>query len=289
MYTYLNLETDIKYLSNLCIDTGSIGKSVLGRDIYYIHVGKYIGPQIIVTGGIHAREHISSYTVTKQAVYHLNNLSQFGDIDGGVYYIPMLNPDGNMLINKGLEGLSKSMALFVKAINNNSEDFSLFKANINGVDLNTNFDAKWGQGKHNKVTRGSENFIGDYPFCEPETRAIRDFTYKIVPEATVSYHCKGQEIYWQFGQKEKNKKRDEKIIKDLNKKLGYKIVTDDGSSVGGYKDWCIKEFKIPSYTIELCNDNLDHPINDYKVAKEDIKNNIDFPIQLLKKMVYKTY
>ena len=58
------------------------------------------------------------------------------------------------------------------AINNKP----LYKANANGVDLNVNFDAKWGSGESNLTTINDENYIGKHPFSESETKALRDFT-----------------------------------------------------------------------------------------------------------------
>ena len=59
-------------------------------------------------------------------------------------------------------------------INKNSEDFSLWKANARGVDINVNFDADWGEGRYNLTYPSSANYIGKDANSEEETRAIVD-------------------------------------------------------------------------------------------------------------------
>ena len=147
---------------------------------------------------------------------------------------------------------------------NASDDFSLFKANANGVDLNVNFDARWSTGSQNVKIASSQNYIGEKPFSEPESKAIRDFTLKIKPDYTISYHSKGQEIYYEFFQKD--------IVKDLafarqiSSITGYQI-RKTPNSAGGYKDWCIQELKIPALTIEVGDDKLLHPIGKKNLTK----------------------
>lgn len=281
MYTYYNLQGDIAYLKHFCVDTGSIGKSVLGRDIFFVHVGGYKAEQIIITGGIHAREHVSSLLVTKQIV-HILNSGAYADLkERGIYFIPMVNPDGNLICAYAHKSVPVRFRKRLKKING-GRDFRLFKANANGVDLNVNFDARWGEGKYNLLSMGSENYIGPFPFSEPETRALRDFTLSVSPIATLSYHAMGRELYWQFGQNEEDMKRDGKIANYINSHLGYRMVPDNGTSVGGYKDWCISALKIPSFTIELVSDKeYSHPLTDDKCIDEDFEKNKELPQNLL--------
>jgi len=288
MYTYQNLLCELDFLKRCDgARVGSVGKSHDGREIPYLFVGSISGPQLIITGGIHAREHIGSYLVVRQAAYCLAkneprtaNHAQ----KGGIYFIPMLNPDGNALIYKGLAGIrSIPLRRELRELLKNA-DRHLFKANARGVDLNVNFDAGWGTGKHNTRVPGAENYIGPNPFSEPESKALRDFTLKIRPAVTVSYHCKGRELYWEFGQEGRARARDLAIAEYLNERLSYKIIGGDGASAGGYKDWCVERLGIPSFTIELVSDEFPHPFTDYRLAKEDIERNLDLPQRLLKKV-----
>lgn len=229
-----------RFYKNYKYEKGVIGYTHEHRNIYYFCVRKTDAPKIIVQYSIHAREYITTYLALKQIQNCLRSQNK-----GTVYFIPCVNPDGvNIALNKN----------------------PLYKANGRGVDLNVNFDAKWGTGVFNKTVRGDANYIGEYPFSEKETAILKDFTFKVNPHGTISYHAKGEEIYYEFFQNEKDKKRDLKIAEAVAKETGYKIKSTIGS-VGGYKDWCIEKLKIPSFTIEVGNDNLTHPI-----GKEHLKD-----------------
>ena len=120
-----------------------------------------------------------------------------------------------------------------------------------GVDLNVNFNARWGEGAQNVRTAGSENYIGAKPFSEPETVALAEFTRKIKPVLTLSYHAKGREIYYEFGQSGERLRRDRAVAEYAVSLTGYRLIEGTRGSAGGYKDWCVQELKIPSLTIEL--------------------------------------
>ena len=115
------------------------------------------------------------------------------------------------------------------------------------------------------MVAGSENFIGSYSFSESETAALRDFTLRIRPFVTFSFHTKGGEIYWEYCGG--GDKRGAEIIAEAT---GYipKIIY---GSAGGYKDWCIEKCGIPAYTIECGDDGLTHPITDLRKLAECYK------------------
>ncbi len=215
-------------------EKGIIGKSFFGKPLHYFKVEKTAYPVVIVQCAIHAREHITAHLCLKLIDEYINT----GNI-GTIYFLPLINPDG------------VEIALLRKP---------LYKANGRGVDLNVNFDARWGGGEKNVRTINDENYIGEYPFSEPETIALRDFTLKILPNATLSYHCKGEEIYYEFHQSEEQRLRDLAVARAVQSATGYKIKSTP-NSCGGYKDWCIEKLKIPALTIEVGDDNLLHPLN----------------------------
>ncbi len=241
-----------------------LGKTILNKPIYCFFIGTHGNKEIISTYSIHAREWITCYL----ALDHIKN----GLVEGGVYIIPCVNPDGVEIATNGTKNLSKTRADFIKKISSNF-DLSLWKANANGVDLNVNFDAKWGEGRQNVFSPSPSNYVGLKPFCERESSLLRDFTLQLKPKSTISFHSKGEEIYYEFNQNSRDLKRDEEIAILLAKSNGYFLKKIKGS-VGGYKDWCIQKLKIPSFTIEIGNDRLSHPITlkNYKDIKE---KNID--------------
>ena len=215
-----------------------IGKSLLGHPILCYGVIKSPYPKAIIQASIHAREYITGYLTLKL----INDFYKHGK-QGSIYFIPIANPDGVKI------ALTKD---------------KLYKANARGVDLNVNFDARWSTGSQNVRKRASENYIGEKPFSEPESMALKEFSLFIKPDYTISYHSKGQEIYYEFFQKDISYDLD--FANKIAKVTGYQIKKTPNSA-GGYKDWCIQELKIPSLTIEVGDDKLKHPITKKHLRK----------------------
>ena len=222
-----------------------IGNSLYRLPIYCMSVKKTDYPRIIVQYAMHAREYITSLLCLKQ----IENFCLTGQ-RGTVYFLPLLNPDG---------------VAFCQNFN------GLYKANGRGVDLNVNFPARWGCGEKNCTTAGDSDYIGKFPLSEPESFALVDFTLKVKPHLTLSYHSKGEEIYWEFGQKGKRRIKDEFIAKKVAQTTGYEIKLTPNSA-GGYKDYCIDKLKIPALTIEVGDDKLIHPIGEQFLEQIYTKN-----------------
>ncbi len=239
-----------------------IGKSLFGRNIYAIKVGAG-APTGIAQYAIHGREYVTAKLAFAQYRYGLKR--------GSFWLIPLANPDGALLSQIGLSSAPKEKRTYLLRLHNGNEDFSLWKANGRGVDLNVNFAARWGKGVKNTQTVGAENYIGERAFSEIETRVLRDFTKKIRPDFTVSYHTKGEEIYWRFHQSMRTCPRDKRLAEVLSASTGYPLKETKGS-VGGYKDWCVQSLKIPSFTVETGSDSLSHPIQE-EGLKEIIEKN----------------
>ncbi len=281
MLGYQQLLKEVEQFAMHGIETGVVGNSELGNAIPYIFVGNKDGNCMIVQGAMHAREHITALLVLCQAK-HLVACGK--KLSGGIYFVPMVNPDGVMLCQEGLSIVKdKTLKNRLLTINGGSSDFSLWKANINGVDLNVNFDAHWGEGVQNVFYKSDANYVGKCPESEAESRALADFTRKLQPKVTLSYHCKGEIIYWKFFQGAFRTVRDRRYAEALAKYTGYTTVDGDGS-VGGYKDWCIQSLKIPSYTIEVGSDNYEHPYP-YSQMDDILQKNLDLPRLLLNTVV----
>lgn len=228
-----------------------IGKSLFGRQIYAIKLGEG-RPVGVAQYAIHGREYITARLAIAQ-YFH-------GDIRGSIWFIPLVNPDGALLSELGVSSLTHCQEKLLVALNSGL-DFSLWKANGRGVDLNVNFAAEWGKGAKNTNIFGGENCIGEKPFSEPESRALRDFTLLIQPNYTVSYHTKGEEIYWYFYQSMRTCPRDKRLAMVLSDATNYPLAYAKGS-VGGYKDWCIQTLKIPAFTVEAGAEHFAHPLGE---------------------------
>ena len=230
-------------LSERCKQLGQtefIGKTTAGYDIPFVDAGS----DTLIVGSTHAREHITTELI-------------FGIFDGTypIDVVPCLNIDGVILCREGLSALpiSAEKKEFLRKING-SNDFSLWKANANAVDINVNFDAEWGTGKSNVKYPSSANFIGTKPESESETKAICDLIRRKKYSQVISYHSKGEVIYWGFG---KNKYH-YSMAKKYADILGYPLTTSYGSA-GGLKDWFDMNSDGLGLTVEVGNDKFSHP------------------------------
>ncbi len=228
-----------------------VGQSSFGRNLYAVKVGEG-KPVGLAQYAIHGRE----YATAELAIAHYRR----GIYKGSLWILPLVNPDGCLLSQVGLESVpNEETKKKLLAWNRESDDFRLWKANGRGVDLNVNFPARWGRGANNTRTEGSENYIGKNPFSESETLALKRFTEKTKPDYTVSYHTKGEEIYWYFYQSLRTCPRDKGLALALSRSTGYPLAYAKNSA-GGYKDWCISKRKIPAFTIEAGEEKDAHPI-----------------------------
>lgn len=241
-------ETVAEFYKNYEGEKCSIGKSVLGRELFAFFVGDRSGKIGICQYAIHAREWITAYL----ALEHIRR-----GVKGGVWFIPLLNPDGALLATDGLDSVeSAERREFLAGLGN---EFSLWKANAEGVDLNVNFPARWGTGRSNVRKPALANYIGELPLSAPESRALAEFTLFCCPDYTISWHTKGEEIYWRFHQSIRRACRDKRLAKQLSRLTGYPL-SQAPFSAGGYKDWCVETLKIPAFTVEAGSDALSHPI-----------------------------
>ena len=149
IYAYDDLLNDLKTRKNYF----SIGQSVFSREIFAFVKGRASNasvatkargnPHSLIFGGIHARE-----CVTADVVMRLYD--NYDESLPAICFVPLVNPDGAMLVKYSLDGAEFSSREFLKRVNNNSTDFSKWKANGRAVDLNVNFDAACG------TARGSD-------------------------------------------------------------------------------------------------------------------------------------
>lgn len=279
--TYQELVQRIVDLQDEGLEIFNAGKSVLGKNILATHVGSFDGTQILIQGGIHAREYISTLLMIEQARYlHATEAVT----RGGIYFVFLTNPDGAEIVLDGIDNVPCDITKQYLVLANNGFDFSQYKANINLVDLNTNFDAGWGTGGQNVRCPSTEDFIGFYPNSEREVISLIDFTRQVRPSLTISYHSKGEVIYYGFpGESEQNIERDRLIGEQLSFTTGYPLIFTENSA-GGYKDWCILTLGIPAYTIEVGDVNLPHPITEENLP-EIFAQNKDVPLVALNEAI----
>ena len=247
------------------LETGSIGKSIMGKDLYYIKIGT--GPvEVFYNAEHHANEWITTPLLLKfaeqYAKAYANNEEIFGKSakelfeSKTLYMVASVNPDGLDVVNGGLPvGEYYNNVL---AISKNYPQIPFpdgWKANIEGVDLNLNYPANWNKAKQIKYNLGftspaPRDFVGTEPLSEPESLAMYDFTNKHQFALTLSYHTQGKVIYWKY--LDYMPKNSYTIGRALAEASGYTLsLTPAESSYAGYKDWFIQAYNKPGYTVEV--------------------------------------
>ena len=265
-YTYDIMEKDIEGLVERYpfIETGIAGKSVLGKNLYYIKLGRGVN-QVFYNGSHHALEWITSPLLMKFIENFSKAYADGTTIKGydirdiwnrsTIYIIPMVNPDG---VNLVIDGLQKENPYYSKLIewNKGNMNFSkVWQANSRGVDLNHNYDASWNLSKQAEAIYGitgpgPTRYSGLYPESEPESRAIANFTRSHNFRLVIAYHSQGEAIYWTYSN---IMPRDSRAIAELFARVsGYKLEIPTGIvSYAGYKDWFIDKYVRPGFTFEV--------------------------------------
>jgi len=225
-----------------------------------------IRPSILLTGGIHAREDFSVMLCMKMLDYYCYHYNEIISFDGfnvrkiidsvDIFFIPVANPDGLNIVQNGLKSSLNYAKL--KDMKIWGEDYTYWKANANGVDLNKNFDD--GNWDVRTCVPGtdvpcSDRFKGYLPNSEPETKALVNFCNKNNFSLMVTYHCSGNCTFWaDSGTHDIFEGLDEKIMNDLAKNYIYRKtkVSQDPQIYGcGFENWFRAKMKRPAFCIEL--------------------------------------
>ena len=246
-----------------CIGFGTLGASILGRDIPLLTLG-HGSRSILYVGAHHGMEWITStvllrfledFCIAEKAGHTLYRLvpSEFCKTHT-LYVIPMLNPDG---VEYQIHGVRKENPLYQRllAMNHTSEDFSHWQANARGVDLNHNYDAGFAEYKQyeieNDIVGGAPGkFSGEAPESEPEVAYICNFIrFCKGLRSVLTLHTQGEEIFYRSGGI--TPKGSATVAKKLSLLSGYHLSeATGGSAYGGLTDWCIQKQGLPCFTLE---------------------------------------
>ncbi|MCL2022918.1 MAG: M14 family metallocarboxypeptidase [Oscillospiraceae bacterium] len=183
------------------------------------------------------------------------------------------NADGDPCAPYPEPSITAARVVVVPCINPDGVEISIknpelkWSANARGVDLNHNFDAGWETLQKLEWAAGitapaPRRYGGPYPHSEPETQAIAALTQKLKPQRVFALHSQGEEIFWEYGGYEVPQARE--FAHAIAKASGYRLVKNGGlASHGGYKDWFIKTFRRPGFTIELGKGENPLPLADF--------------------------
>lgn len=267
------------------LESGSIGKSVMGKDIPYLKIGNG-KKQVFYNASFHANENITTPVLLKFAEEYANAYAQGGYLYGAyapqlfgdytLYLVPMVNPDGVDLVNGFLrEGEYYDRAVEIAAGYPNIPFPFGWKANIEGIDLNLQYPAGWENAREIKFAQGyttpaPRDYVGEAPLTAPESKAVYEFTRAHDFSLILAYHTQGEVIYWKY--LDYNPAGSYAIARYFGEVSGYEVEeTPSASGYAGYKDWFIMTYDRPGYTIEAGRGVSPLPMSQFDRIYEDNK------------------
>ena len=250
----------------------TIGKSCMGKSITALKIGNSKSYSLI-TAATHGSERITSLVLLMFIADLCRAITVGESIEGvnvrkgllgrGVIFVPCVNPDG---CDISLLGKSACGLRGVEYSNLCRGDFKKWNANARGVDINHNFDAGWEILRKKEISLGivgpgPTRYGGIRPHSEPETNALVDLCRNTNIRHVVSLHSQGEVIYWTYGSKIPEKSR--QMAEIMATTSGYSLdIPIDIATGGGFKDWFIKEFSRPGFTVEIGKGENPLPISD---------------------------
>lgn len=221
-HTYEEMTQELQAYANdypdLCI-LESIGQSLEGRELWALKISDNPQidedePAILIDGLIHAEE---IYGVEISMMLIDNLLTGYGENDQftnwvdhtEIWIVPDGNPDGHQVVMDGIDicyrknkrdnnengefdysiaecpGVYPDVPCFINDYGH-PECTLINESDIDGVDLNRNFDWAWYDTPD--TNWASEYFVGTAPFSEPEAAAMADLAREVRPTFALIYH-----------------------------------------------------------------------------------------------------
>jgi g-D-glutamyl-meso-diaminopimelate peptidase len=257
-----------------------IGYSLLGRPIYAAIIG--IEPNTVLhIGGFHGSERLTVTTLIiflERICEALSNDADFFCTNArralfgkSFAVIPCINPDGYEISRVGYSAAAQLSGSVLKIAG--GSDLKYWNANARGVDINHNFDAEFEKLKQLEAKYGincpaARRFGGASPESEPETKTAADFIRQNNIEKLLCFHSQGEEIYYSFGDIVPLKS--EFLAMQFAAASGYKLAKPSGTAqFGGCKDWFIKNYNRPGFTLEIgLGENPLPPIDLFEIYRK---------------------
>jgi g-D-glutamyl-meso-diaminopimelate peptidase len=258
-YTSSMMLADLQRLTDLYpfVRRRDIGASVMNKPIPELRIGRG-AKQVHWNASMHANEWITTPVLVQFLNDYLLALTNWGNIRGlellpfysaiTLSVVPMVNPDGVDLVIDGPPE-EEPYRSSVLEMNGGSADFSGWKANIRGVDLNDQFPARWELEAERRPKEPSpRDYPGTAPLTEPESQAIAALTRESDFAQVLAFHTQGEVIYWGFLGYEPDYA--EAWVNEYARVSGYTPIRYV-DSYAGYKDWFIQDWRRPGFTVEL--------------------------------------
>jgi g-D-glutamyl-meso-diaminopimelate peptidase len=252
--------------------------TAFGRPIYAIEIGDG-DREVIFSAAHHANEWITTPLLLKFLEELAEAFQKGGNIYGvpartilkysTIHLVPMVDPDGVDLVTGAIRPQTPEYNI-ARQIAGDFPDIPFpdgWKANLLGVDLNLQYPAGWLMAREIKFSQGfnrpaPRDYVGRAPLSQRESRAMAGYTEFLEPDVVIAFHSQGGIIYWQFDNIEVPGARE---LGDAMAAIsGYPLDdTPYESSFAGYKDWFIKRWRRPGYTVEVGRGTNPLPIEQF--------------------------
>lgn len=245
--------------------TEVLTRTAFGRNLRTLVIGN--GPRkVLYTAAHHANEWITTPVILK----FVEELAQAGETGGTlfgvsaatilenvtIHTLPMVDPDGVDLVTGAIPPDAPEYAQ-ARLLGDNYPQIPFpegWKANLLGVDLNLQYPADWLRAREIKFSQGftrpgPRDYVGRAPLNQRESRALAEYTRQVDPALVLAYHTQGKVIYWKF--LDYHIPGAQALAEEFARLSGYTPEdTPYASGFAGYKDWFIRCFGRPGFTIE---------------------------------------
>lgn len=289
-YSYEQMKQDLEILQEKYpeqIQIESLGTTVDGREILEAVLGNVNAEHhILIQATMHAREYMNTVLAMNQIEDYLRyseersyNGKSWSELYKKVCFhvIPMVNPDGVTISQKGVDGISDAVLksqledcyqqdlVSGNAYSDSRQYFALWKANARGVDLNRNFDAGWEE-YTGAANPASECYKGTSPASEAEVQAILSVSQNYDLDCCIAYHSFGNLIYWNYGSQGEVMEADQRLASLVSGVTGYEMhsTIQDATDAAGCSDYFVLKLGIPAVTIENGGSQCPMPVEEYQ-------------------------
>ena len=205
--------------------------SQLQKEIWAIKISKNVEkeegePAILFNGGIHSCE-LAGIEICLTLIdslllnYEKNNRVTNWIAKNEIWFIPVINVDGHHVVTQNIDPRWR------KNVRDNNGNGILYEYNIDGIDLNRNFDFNWAFGGSGESDNG--RYRGEHPFSESECVAVRELALKQKFLLAVTYHSQGEVVFYPWDWRGR-KAPDDKLLTKMAKGLAESIKTLKGDS-----------------------------------------------------------
>lgn len=239
-----------------------IGKSVVGRSIYALELGRDNAPAVLFLGTFLGTDRISGKLLLQFMNRLLNGLTGQGTVAGvnplamirdrKIAMIPFVNPDGREICERGAHcgGVDSGR---IRRLSDG--DTTRWDANARGVDITRNFDFFFDNRKKRMHSYriygpGARGYCGPSPESEPETAAVTQYCrHQTVRQAVALYPGSGRVLWRCAGA---DGQTAEQMAHMLALISGYELEASVGCMVDtGFRNWFCTDTGCPAVDVML--------------------------------------